>query len=149
MFDSPCYRLRDCPAVLTDLDIFKLEADGLLPPEGHPTRIPSRALSRWLFMCSNWAQTAGPESERWLPPSVLMTLEDFARVMRTRLSNLAQKRVGRACDGGTSWAHSGSSFSVRFTFALTGYFFIDRASNGARRSIMRAGAVTPGSSHRS
>jgi hypothetical protein len=43
------------------------------------------------------------------------------------VSHLAQKRLGGACDGGTSWAHSGSSFSGRFTLALTGYFFIERA----------------------
>src|ERR1700694_4220536 len=44
---------------------------------------------------------------------------------------------------GTSRAHSGSSFSGRLTRVLTGYFFINLASNGLRQSVTRVGSVTP------
>ncbi len=46
---------------------------------------------------------------------------------------------------GTSLAHSSSSFSVRFTRVLTGYFFINLGSNDLRQSVTAAASLIPGS----
>lgn len=41
-----------------------------------------------------------------------------------------QNNIGGASGKGISRAHAGSSFSGLFTRILTGYFFINLASNG-------------------
>jgi hypothetical protein len=48
-----------------------------------------------------------------------------------------------------SRAHSGSSFSGRFTRVPTGYFFISVASKGMKQPATSAGFLTVGSSQRS
>ncbi len=72
-------------------------------------------------------------------------------VVSTRLAAVRrfQNNAWAVHAGGTSRAHSGSSFSGRLTRVLTGYFFINLASNGLRQSVTRVASVTPGSNHKS
>ncbi len=84
-------------------------------------------------------------SEIWRDLSPITVL--LSRAMRKR--GRFQNKVGAAAVIGTSWAHSWSSFSGRFTRLPTGYFFISLGSNGLRQSATRSGSVIPGSSQRS
>ncbi len=84
-----------------------------------------------------------PEAVGDLSPITVL----LSRAMRER--GRLQNKVGAAAVIGTSWAHSWSSFSGRFTRLLTGYFFISFGSNGLRQSATRSGSVIPGSSQRS